>query len=133
MGQTAEVVAKDFGISRKEQDEFALESHRRAAAARSRLAEEIVPVPIGPAYRKTVDQDNGVRDNQTLEALTKLKPFFDRKFGTVTAGNSSQITDGACALLMMTEERAKAMGSRRIWYCKTWPPIDRMLVTPFTV
>ncbi len=116
MGQTAEVVAKDFGISRKEQDEFALESHRRATAARAKFAEEIVPVYVGPDYKKVVDQDNGVRENQSLEDLAKLRPFFDPAAGTVTAGNSSQITDGACALLVMTEEKAKALGAAPLGY-----------------
>ena len=118
MGQTAEIVAKDFHISRREQDEFALRSHQRAAAAREKLAEEIVPVHVGPQYRKVVEHDNGVRENQTIEALAKLKPFFERETGTVTAGNSSQITDGACALMMTTEERAKSMGYEPLGFIK---------------
>ena len=118
MGQTAEIVAKDFHISRREQDEFALRSHQRAAAAREKLAEEIVPVHVGPQYRKVVEHDNGIRENQTIEALAKLKPFFERETGTVTAGNSSQITDGACALMMTTEERAKSMGYEPLGFIK---------------
>lgn len=110
MGQTAEVVAKKFAISRKRQDEFALESHRRVIASRQKLREEILTVHVPPKYTQSVSDDNGVRENLTPEQLAKLKPVFDRRTGTVTAGNSSQITDGACALLLMPEEKAKAMG-----------------------
>ena len=110
MGQTAEVLAKEHGISREEQDAFALRSHQRATLARKKLAEEIVPVPIPPRYEAMATQDNGIRENQTLEALAKLKPYFDRKFGTVTAGNSSQITDGGAATLVMSASAAKARG-----------------------
>jgi acetyl-CoA acetyltransferase family protein len=112
MGETAEVLAKEFGISREEQDAFALRSHQRATAARARLAEEIVPVPVPPDYAEMATQDNGVRENQTLEALAKLKPYFDRRYGTVTAGNSSQITDGGAAALVMSAAAAKSRGFR---------------------
>src|SRR5215831_1483905 len=94
MVQTAEILAKEHGISREEQDAFALRSHQRVTLARAKLAEEVVPVPIPPRFEAMATQDNGVRENQTLEALAKLRPYFDRRFGTVTAGNSSQITDG---------------------------------------
>ena len=109
MGETAEVLAREFGLSRDEQDAFALQSHQRALAARERLAEEICPAFI---TRKStaVTADNGPRENQSMEALAKLKPVFDRKTGTVTAGNASQVTDGAVALLVMSEERAKDLG-----------------------
>lgn len=110
MGQTAEVLAKKFGISRQRQDAFALESHRRVIAARARLHEETMQVILPPKFEKAVWDDNGVRENLTMEQLAKLKTVFDRKSGTVTAGNSSQLTDGACALLVMEEERAKAEG-----------------------
>ena len=110
MGETAELLAKEHGISREEQDAFALRSHQRVVLARERLAEEIVPVPIPPKYETLCTRDNGVRENQTLEALAKLRPFFDRKFGTVTAGNSSQITDGGAATLVMSASAAKARG-----------------------
>jgi len=102
MGETAEVLAKENGITRVAQDAFALRSHQRVTLARAKLAEEIVPVPIPPKFEALATQDNGVRENQTMEALAKLKPYFDRKFGTVTAGNSSQITDGGAALLVMS-------------------------------
>jgi len=112
MGQTAELLAREHGISREEQDAFALRSHQRVVLAREKLAEEIVPVPIPPKYEAMCLRDNGVRENQTLEALAKLRPFFDRKFGTVTAGNSSQITDGGAATLVMSASAAKARGCK---------------------
>ena len=107
MGETAEILAREFGIGREDQDEFALESHRRAVVAREKLAEEMGEVYLNSGL---IRQDNGPRPNQTLEALAKLKPVFDRKTGTVTAGNSSQITDGAVALLVMSESKAGELG-----------------------
>ena len=112
MGQTAENVSRDFGVTREDQDRFALGSHLKAAAAKDKLREEITPVYLpkvrnGQAY---LDEDNGPRKGQTLEALAKLKPVFEKVSGTVTAGNSSQITDGAVALLMMTEKALQASG-----------------------
>lgn len=111
MGKTAEVLAREFSVSREAQDAYALESHRRAvAAARAgRFKAEIVPVFAGKEFTP-VTADAGPREEQTLEALAKLKPYFDRRFGTVTVGNSCQITDGAVALLVMREDAAKAEG-----------------------
>jgi acetyl-CoA acyltransferase len=111
MGDTAEVIAKDFGISREAQDDFALMSHRRAVAATEsgRLAEEIVPV-FAPPYKEAVAQDVGPRKNQSLEALAKLKPFFDKKHGTVTPGNSCPITDGAAAMIVASADKARELG-----------------------
>jgi acetyl-CoA acetyltransferase family protein len=112
MGQTAETVGRDFQIEREEQDAFAMRSHHKAVAARERLKEEITPVylPKTKNGQTFMDQDNGPRENQTMEALAKLKPAFERETGTVTAGNSSQITDGAAALLLMTERALKESG-----------------------
>ncbi len=122
MGETAEVLAKRFGISREEQDRLALESHLRAARATEsgRLREEIVPVFLPPRYRETVADDVGFRAGQTLEALSKLRPVFDRRFGTVTAGNSSQITDGAAALVLASEERAREAGLPILGRIRSW-------------
>jgi acetyl-CoA C-acetyltransferase/acetyl-CoA acyltransferase len=113
MGETAELLAREYDISRAEQDEFALRSHQRAVAARDKLTEEICPVfpvshpqPVNGHRLSTVVRDNGPRENQSFEALARLKPVFDRRTGDVTAGNSSQVTDGAVALLVMTGERA---------------------------
>ena len=110
MGETAEILAKEFKISRERQDAFALRSHERAVQAREKLREEIIPVFLPNNPEAGIQDDNGPREHQTLNTLSKLKPVFDRGHGTVTAGNSSQITDGACALLLMDAEKAKAMG-----------------------
>ncbi|MGH7557102.1 MAG: thiolase family protein [Gemmatimonadota bacterium] len=112
MGETAEVLSRELSISRREQDEYALLSHQRAteAWAEGRFAEEVTPVFVPPAYGDVVAEDVGYRPGQTLEALTKLRPVFDRRHGTVTPGNSSMITDGAAALLLMEEERAQSLG-----------------------
>jgi len=120
MGQTAELLAKDFGISREEQDRFALESHLRAASSAEKFCEETMDVLVPLDGSVCVRDDNGVRKNQTYEALKKLKPIFDAKTGTVTAGNSSQITDGACALLLMKEERARKMGLEVLGYVRDY-------------
>lgn len=106
MGETAELLAREGPISREEQDRFALQSHRRVLANVEKLAEEICPVYCGG---KAVIQDNGPRAEQSMEILAGLRPVFD-KHGTVTAGNSSQITDGAAALLVMTKARAAELG-----------------------
>jgi acetyl-CoA acetyltransferase family protein len=108
MGETAEILAREFEIGREEQDAFALRSHQRAAAAAKKLAEEIVPV-YDTSRGTAVLHDNGVRPQQTIEALAKLRPAFEPQTGTVTAGNSSQITDGAVALLVGTESAAREL------------------------
>lgn len=120
MGKTAEILAQDFGISRQEQDEFALESHRRASAAQKRcdLAGEIAPVPA-EAAGKEVKQDVGPRADQTLEALAKLKPFF-KDGGTVTVGNSCPLTDGAAAVVVMSGEAARAEGRQPLGYLRAF-------------
>ena len=112
MGETAEILAKEFGISREEQDRFALGSHLKAAAAMAegRLAQEITPVFVPPSYKEVVSEDVGPRATQSMEALAKLKPIFDRRAGTVTAGNACPITDGAATLLMMSREKAEELG-----------------------
>lgn len=112
MGQTAEILAKEFGISRAEQDQFALRSHQRASKAQENgvFAEEITPLYIPPKFNKMVEQDVGPRANQSLEALAKLKPIFDRQYGTVTAGNACPITDGAAMVLLMSAEKAQELG-----------------------
>lgn len=107
MGQTAELLVRDFNITRSEQDAFAMESHKRALAARQKLAEEICPVYVNG---RAVIADNGPRTESELERISKLHPVFDRAHGTVTAGNSSQLTDGAVALLVMSESRAAKLG-----------------------
>jgi len=116
MGQTAEILAKEFHISREEQDRFALGSHQKAAAAmkNGRFAAEIVPVFLPPKYSEVVSEDVGPRENQSMEALGKLKPFFDKRTGTVTAGNACPVTDGAAMVLLMSREKAQALGLKPI-------------------
>ena len=106
MGETAELLAREHGIDRVAQDEFALRSHRCALASTAVFAEEICPVFH---QGRTIEKDNGPRADSSLEALAGLRPIFD-KHGTVTAGNSSQITDGAVAMLVTTESRAAELG-----------------------
>jgi acetyl-CoA C-acetyltransferase/acetyl-CoA acyltransferase len=118
MGQTAEVLARDFGITREEQDAFALRSHQRAVEAQKagRLGEEIQPVVLEPEYDAFLDKDVGPRDGQSIEALRKLRPFFDKETGTITAGNACPITDGAAVLVLMSEARAKSGGHTILGY-----------------
>ncbi len=114
MGLTAEVLAKMHGVTRAAQDQFALRSHQRAAAAtrEGRFKDEIIPIEGHDenGFAVVCDRDEVIRDDANLEALAALKPAFDPKNGTVTAGNSSAISDGASALLVMTLDRAKALG-----------------------
>jgi acetyl-CoA C-acetyltransferase/acetyl-CoA acyltransferase len=109
MGDTAEVLAKKFGISRLSQDVYANSSHQRAKDARGRLAEEIVSVAVPPKF-KIIEQDNAIRENQSVEKLGKMRPYFDRRHGTVTIGNSCGLTDGACALILASEKKVKEWG-----------------------
>jgi acetyl-CoA acetyltransferase family protein len=120
MGRTAEVLVKDFGLTREEQDQYALESHRRAGEAQKRgiLAEEIVPVPASGTM-KALTEDVGLRADQTLEALARLKPIFE-KDGTVTVGNSCMLTDGAAAVVVMPGERVRAEGKKPLGYLRAF-------------
>jgi acetyl-CoA C-acetyltransferase/acetyl-CoA acyltransferase len=120
MGQTAEVLVKEFGIGRTEQDQFALTSHQRAVAAWGRgfFIDEVVPVPASLTGSADVTRDTGPRPNQSLEALAKLKPVFAREHGTVTAGNSCPITDGAAALILTPA--AKLAGRRPLGYVRDY-------------
>lgn len=124
MGQTAENVAIRYGVSREEQDEFAYHSHKKASSAikEGRFKEEIVPIPVEMSFlgddnkkleRKTnFETDEGVRHDITMEGLSKLRPLFVTKDGSVTAGNSSQTTDGSSAVMMMSADKAKELGLR---------------------
>lgn len=120
MGKTAEVLARDFGINRDAQDAFAMESHHRACAAwkEGRLAEEVVPIPANPRFQGMMEKDDGPRENQSMAALAKLKTIFDRQAGTVTPGNACQITDGAAALMVMKESKAKELGLQPLGYMR---------------
>ena len=137
MGESAEKMAKLNGIPREEQDQLALRSHRLAAAgtADGRLADEIAPVWIPPRYEQAMTTDNGVREDTSLEKLAALKPVFDRTYGTVTAGNASPLTDGAAAVLLMSEEKARALGYEPLGFIRSYAyaaldPGEQLLQAP---
>jgi acetyl-CoA acyltransferase len=137
MGESAEKMAKENDISRRAQDEIALLSHQRSAAATAdgRFAQQIAPAFPPPRYDKAVTTDNGIRGDSSLEALEKLKPVFDRRYGTLTAGNSSPLTDGGSAVLLMSEEKARALGLTPLGYLRSYAftalnPGDQLLQGP---
>jgi acetyl-CoA acyltransferase len=137
MGESAEKMAKLNHISREAQDEFALRSHQRAAAGieDGRITSEIGPVYPPPEFNPPIASDNGIRTDTSLEQLRALKPVFDRRYGTVTAGNSSPLTDGASAVLLMSEERAKAFGYEPLAYIRSYAyaaldPGEQLLMGP---
>lgn len=136
MGESAEKMAKENHISREAQDEVAHKSHTRAARAwaEGRFAGEVMEVFVPPQY-EAIREDNLVRKDSSLEGYAKLKPAFDRKHGTITAGNSSPLTDGASALLLMSEEKAKALGLTPLGFIKSYAfaaldPAGQMLMGP---
>ena len=144
MGLTAENLAREFHISREEQDAFALESHRRALEAidGGRFKDEIVPLPVREVviegahqatHEFTFDTDEGPRRDTSLEALARLKPAF-RAEGTVTAGNASQMSDGAAAVVVMSNEKARSMGltplARFVAYATAGVPPEVMGIGP---
>ncbi|CAN5761790.1 acetyl-CoA C-acyltransferase FadI [soil metagenome] len=137
MGESAEKMARENGISREEQDRWALRSHQLAWAATEdgRLTREIVPTYVPPKFEEVVTRDNGIRADSSLEKLSQLRPVFDRKYGTLTAGNSSPLTDGASAVLLMSEEKAKALGYQPLGYIRSYAyaslsPADQLLQGP---
>jgi acetyl-CoA acyltransferase len=120
MGQSAEKMAKLNGIRREEQDAWALRSHRMAAQGTrdGRLLEEVAPLFLPGG--EVLDRDNGVREDTSLEQLAKLPPVFDRKYGSVSAGNASPLTDGAAAVLLMREDKARALGYEPLAYVRSY-------------
>ncbi len=137
MGESAELMARKNGISREAQDELAHRSHARAAAAwrAGRFDGEVMAVPVPPRYERTSARDNIVREDTTVEALAQLRPVFDRKYGTITAGNASPLTDGAAALVLVSEEKARALGLRPLAFVRSWAyaaldPKDQLLQGP---
>ena len=122
MGQSAEKMAKENGITREEQDAIALASHRNGwrATEDGRLPAQMCAVPVPPRYETTVTGDNLLRKDASLETLASLRPAFDRRYGTVTAGNSSPLTDGAAAVLLMSEGKARAEGHEPLAFVKEW-------------
>src|SRR5688500_7566308 len=137
MGQSAEKMAKINAIPREEQDQFALRSHRLAAAgtADGRLTSEIFPVYLPPSFENAAVTDNGIRLDSTIESLRGLKPVFDKRYGSVTAGNSSPLTDGAAAVLLMSEQKARAMGLQPLGFIRSYAyaaldPGEQLLQAP---
>jgi len=136
MGESAEKMAKENGISRSDQDAFAHRSHTLSAQAWAdgRMREEVMSVFVPPTY-EVFDEDNLVRKDSELEAYAQLKPVFDRRYGTVTAGNSSPLTDGASALLLMSEKKAKHLGLDVLGYLRSYAftaldPAEQLLMGP---
>ncbi len=137
MGESAEQMAQENHISRRAQDEFAHRSHALAARAWAdgRFAEEVMPVYVPPTYKKVVTRDNMVRRDSDFDRYTNLRPVFDDQHGTITAGNSSPLSDGASAVLLMREHKAKALGIAPLGYIKSYAfcaidPSKQMLLSP---
>lgn len=137
MGESAEKMAKENGISREEQDLIAFNSHQNAAKAwkEGRFNDEVMHVLVPPKYEQSATKDNIVREDTSLDALSKLKPVFDRRYGSVTAGNASPLTDGAAALILMSEEKAKALGYEPLGFLRSHAfaatdPGDQLLQGP---
>ncbi len=122
MGQSCEKMAKENGISRAAQDAFAVRSHKKAAMGWEKgiLAQEVMAVAVPPRLESVVEKDGFVRPDSSIEKLAALKPVFDRRYGTITAASSSPLTDGASAVVVMSEEKAKALGYTPLAYVKAW-------------
>lgn len=121
MGDTAEQMAKSHGITREAQDALAHRSHELAAKAWQQgwLRDEVMTAYV-PPYRAQLSEDNNIRKDSSLASYAKLKPAFDRKHGSVTAANSTPLTDGAAAVLMMSESRAKELGLQPLGYLRSF-------------
>jgi acetyl-CoA acyltransferase len=137
MGEHAERMAKEMGISREDQDRFAHRSHTRAAAAWERgvFAPEVMHVIPPPAFDRPIARDDAVRPDSRIEAYRGLPPVFDRAHGTVTAGTSAPLADGASALLLMREAKARALGYEPLGFLRAWAyaalgPEDGLLMGP---
>ena len=137
MGEHAERMAQENGITRAAQDEYAHRSHTLAARAweDGRFAREVMTVYLPSRYERAVSEDNIVRKDSNIEGYAALRPVFDRKFGTVTAGNSSPLTDGASAVLLMNADKAAALGLEPLGYIKSYAfaaldPRGQMLLGP---
>ncbi len=137
MGDSAEKMAKENHISREAQDEFAHRSHSLAAKAwaEGKLDDEVMEVFVPNRFNEAIREDNLIRKDTAIEKYAKLKPAFDRKHGTVTAGNSSPLTDGASALLLMREDKAKALGFDALGFIRSYAfaaldPAGQLLMGP---
>ncbi len=137
MGASAEKMARENEISREAQDQYAYESHMKAVAAWEKgiFDDEVMTLPIPPKFKETATQDGIPRADSTIEKLSSLRPAFDRKYGSVTAGNSSPLTDGAAMVLLMEEKTAKKLGFEVKAYIRSWgfaglDPSWQMLMGP---
>ncbi len=137
MGQAAEKMARENDIDRRSQDVYAFESHQKAVDAWEKgiFDDEVMHLHVGPDYGETATRDGIPRPDTTIEALTKLRPVFDRKYGTVTAGNASPLTDGAASVLLMEASTAERLGFEPLAWIKTWAfagldPSWQMLMGP---
>jgi acetyl-CoA acyltransferase len=137
LGEFAETIARRYKLTRDEQDEFALRSHTLASRARDEgvFEDEVIHTFIPPDFEDFLSTDNGVADELTSESLAEMDPLFDREFGTVTAGNSSYLSDGASVLLLASEEKAKSMGYKPLAYVKSYAysavdPMSELLMSP---
>jgi acetyl-CoA acyltransferase len=137
MGDSAEKMAKENHISREAQDEFAHRSHSLAAKAwaEGKLDDEVMEVFVPNRFNEAIREDNLIRKDTAIEKYAKLKPAFDRKHGTVTAANSSPLTDGASALLLMREDKAKALGFDALGFIRSYAfaaldPAGQLLMGP---
>lgn len=121
-GEAAEKIASEYKISRAEQDGFALRSHTFAARARNEgiFEDEIIHTFIPPNFKEAILNDNSIIEDASMDSLGALPPLFDREFGTVTTGNSAPVADGAAAILLMSEEKAKALGYKPLAYVKSY-------------
>jgi acetyl-CoA acyltransferase len=135
MGESAEKMAKENGITRKDQDALALRSHQRAwtAAEEGRFTSQLAPVCVPPEFAEWIERDTGIRSNANESALASLPPIFDPLYGSVTAGNSSPLSDGASALLVMSEEKAQSLGCVPLGYLRSYAvaalsPSDQLLM-----
>ena len=137
MGESAEKMARQNNISREDQDEFALRSHTLAAKAQNEeiFRREMIKTFVTPDFEEPIFMDNSVKSDLNIETLSQLKPAFDREYGSVTSGNSAPLSDGACVLLLMSEERAKALGFKPLGYVRSYAyaavnPKDQLLMGP---
>ncbi|MCK5391584.1 MAG: acetyl-CoA C-acyltransferase, partial [Deltaproteobacteria bacterium] len=137
MGESAEKMARQNQIPRKEQDGFALRSHLLASKAQKEgiFRKELVSTYVPPDFEEIVSIDNGIKSDLSMEELSQLHPAFDKQYGTVTSGNSAPLSDGACAILLMSAEKAKALGYKPLGYVRSYAysaldPSDQLLMGP---
>ena len=137
MGESAEIMARQNQISRADQDQFALRSHTLASKLEKEeiFKKELLKTFIPPNFEEPIYVDNTVKDELTIEQLASLKPLFDKEYGTITAGNSAPLSDGACALLLMSEQRAKTLGYKPLGYIRSYAyaavdPREQLLMGP---